>query len=66
MPQFPDLPPRLSGLAELAMNLAWSWSRDARQLFGDLNESLWHQLRHNPLELLRRVDPAVLRARASD
>ena len=66
MPSFPNLPPRLSGLADLAMNLAWSWSREARQLFGDLNESLWHQLRHNPLELLRQVDPAVLRARAAD
>lgn len=66
MPDFPNLPDRISGLAELAMNIAWSWSRNARALFSEINEPLWHQLRHNPLELLRQADPADLRARASD
>jgi starch phosphorylase len=66
MNHFPDLPDRLAGLAELAMNLAWSWSRDARSLFARINESLWHQLHHNPLELLRQASPADLRAVASD
>jgi starch phosphorylase len=66
MPHFPNLPPRLSGLADLAMNLAWSWSREARALFAGVNETLWHEVRHNPLELLRRADPADLRGRAAD
>jgi starch phosphorylase len=66
MPHFPNLPPRLSGLADLAMNLAWSWSREARALFAGVNETLWHEVRHNPLELLRRADPADLRSRAAD
>jgi starch phosphorylase len=66
MPDFPNLPDRLAGLAELAMNLAWSWSRDARALFARINESLWHQLHHNPLELLRQANPADLRAVAND
>ncbi|MBC8088463.1 MAG: alpha-glucan family phosphorylase [Phycisphaerae bacterium] len=50
------LPPRLEGLQRLAMNLAWSWNREARTLFRDIDEPLWQQLRHNPLLLLQRVD----------
>src|SRR5438876_3445426 len=55
----PPLPERISGLAAVATNLSWSWSRDARALFRMLDGALWHLTRHNPIELLRRVDPAV-------
>ena len=48
------------------MNLWWSWSREARGLFRSIDGALWHLTRHNPLELLCRVDPAVLAACASD
>ncbi len=64
--RIPYLPARVEGLAALAMNLSWSWSRDARALFRAIDELLWHQMRHNPLELLRRVDPARIAACASD
>jgi starch phosphorylase len=66
MPKIPNLPVRIEGLAELAMNLAWSWNPDARRLFRAINEPLWHQVRHNPLELLRRADPTAIAACASD
>ncbi|MEP6779906.1 MAG: alpha-glucan family phosphorylase, partial [Gemmatimonadaceae bacterium] len=62
----PSLPTRLAGLEALAMNLAWSWNRDARMLFRDIDEPLWHSLRHNPLLLLRRVEPARLVQLAAD
>ena len=48
------------------MNLWWSWSREARALFRSIDEPLWHHTRHNPLELLCRVDPARIAACASD
>ena len=48
----PYLPARVEGLAEIAMNLWWSWSREARALFHSIDEALWHRTRHNPLELL--------------
>ena len=54
------LPTRLAGLLALAMNLAWSWNRDARMLFRDIDEPLWQRLRHDPLLLLQRVDRARL------
>jgi starch phosphorylase len=62
----PALPERIAGLAVLATNLWWSWSRDSRVLFGAIDEVLWRQLRHNPIALLQRVAPERLAACARD
>lgn len=62
----PTLPPRIQGLLRLADNLAWSWNREARQLFRDIDDTRWHQTRHNPLELLRQVTPERLAELAQD
>lgn len=48
------------------MNLAWSWNREARTLFRDIDEPLWQNLRHNPLLLLQRVDRTRLAELATD
>src|SRR3989441_5619325 len=60
------LPGRIGGLAGVAANLSWSWNRNARALFRLLDAALWHLTRHNPIELLRRVDAARLAACAAD
>ncbi len=65
-PAATPLPPRLVGLIHLANNIAWSWNRDARNLFREIDETLWHQLRHNPLLLLQQVSPERLTALAAD
>jgi starch phosphorylase len=65
-PVIPQLPERISGLSALAANISWSWSRKARALFRAVDYPLWSLTRHNPIELLRRVDPQVLIARAGD
>ena len=62
----PPVPERISGLTALAANLSWSWNRDARALFRSIDQTLWHLTRHNPIALLRRVDPAKLAALAKD
>jgi starch phosphorylase len=62
----PYLPARIEGLASIAMNLWWSWSRETRALFGAIDELLWHRVRHNPLDFLCQVDPAKIAAAASD
>ena len=62
----PYLPERIEGLALVATNLAWSWSRNARRLFASIDEPLWHLTRHNPIALLRRVPPSRLSERARD
>jgi glycogen phosphorylase len=60
------LPPRLEGLAALATNLSWSWSRDARALFRTIDPPLWRETRHNPIALLREVAPSRLERLAQD
>jgi starch phosphorylase len=60
------LPERIEALQEIATNVSWSWNRDARALFRLLDRPLWHLTRHDPLEQLRRVDPAHLAACARD
>jgi starch phosphorylase len=50
---FDNLPEQLSGLAELATNLWWSWHPAARMLFKRLNRILWKETRHNPVKMLR-------------
>ena len=57
---------RIKELHSIAANLSWSWNRDARTLFRRIDQALWHLTRHNPIELLRRVDPARLEACAHD
>src|SRR6266705_3395519 len=65
-PSRPAVPERINGLAAIAANLAWSWNRNARALFRLLDAALWRRTQHNPIELLRRVDPARLAACAAD
>ncbi len=64
--KFPYLPPRVGGLAELATNLGWSWSRDARGIFRSIDRLLWQQTRHNPILMLQRADRERLDACAAD
>src|SRR5258708_26092253 len=61
----PALPERITGLAAVATNLSWSWNRNARALFRALDPALWRRTQHNPIELLRRVAPERLPARAA-
>ena len=62
----PYLPDRIQGLAALATNLWWSWQVEARELFRAIDANLWHRTRHNPLELLQRIEPSRLQACAAD
>jgi starch phosphorylase len=64
--KMPSLPPAVEGLATLAVNLSWSWHRQARALFRQVDDVLWHQTRHNPIRFLREVDPARLERVAAD
>ena len=44
----PPLPERIARLEELAVDLWWSWHRDARQVFRTLDYRLWRATAHNP------------------
>src|SRR5262245_2473533 len=64
--KIPYLPERIAGLNAIAHNLSWSWSREARAIFRVVDQPLWHLTRHNPIDMLRRVDPARLAQCAED
>ncbi len=60
--RFPHLPERISGLAEIAYNLWWSWHPAARMLFKRLDRIAWKESRHNPVRMLIEMPPEVLTA----
>ncbi|MFZ5623240.1 MAG: alpha-glucan family phosphorylase [Gemmatimonadota bacterium] len=66
MPPLSHLPPELSGLADVAYNLSWSWNRDARTLLRLIDEPVWHLTRHNPIALLESTSAERLRECAAD
>lgn len=51
-------------LQDLAYNLRWAWHSPTRKLFRSLDPDLWERVGHNPVALLRRLDPAAVNAGA--
>ena len=62
----PPLPGRLSRLGELAVDLWWSWHRDARSVFRRLDYTLWRATAHNPVRMLWMIPRERLEAAAAD
>jgi starch phosphorylase len=62
----PDLPERISRLREFALDLSWSWKREVRAVFRTLDPTLWRLTRHNPVQLLREIDPVLLQSCSED
>jgi starch phosphorylase len=59
----PRLPARLERLAQIALDLGYTWDRDSRALFSQLNPRLWSTVGHNPRAFLKRIDePRLLEA----
>ncbi|MFO0780004.1 MAG: alpha-glucan family phosphorylase [Nitrospira sp.] len=60
------LPQNLHRLPELARNLWWSWTLEARQLFETIDPTLWFLTNHNPVKLLADIQPDRLTRLAED
>jgi starch phosphorylase len=60
------MPDRISGLAEIAYNLWWSWHPGARMLFKMLNRIVWKESGHNPVQMLRDFPPDILKTFADN
>jgi starch phosphorylase len=60
------LPERLSRLHELAVDLWWSWHRDAREVFRRLDYTLWRATAHNPVRMLWLIPRTKIAAAAAD
>ena len=61
-----SLPQSLNRLPELARNLWWSWTLEARQLFETIDPTLWFLTNHNPVKLLADVQSDRLTRLAED
>jgi starch phosphorylase len=53
----PAIPDRLEGLRELVTNLHWTWDRETRQLFEQLDPAGWETSGHDPLRMLASITP---------
>lgn len=62
----PALPPALSRLGELSMNLLWTWNHAIRAAFRRLDPSLWRGCGYNPIALLSKLPQAALDRAAAD
>ncbi|HEV3057507.1 MAG TPA: alpha-glucan family phosphorylase [Vicinamibacterales bacterium] len=62
----PPIPARIVRLEELAVDLWWSWHREARAVFRQLDYSLWRATAHNPVRMLWTIAPDRLDAAAAD
>ena len=62
----PALPPALSRLPELGLNLIWSWNHSMRAVFRRLDPAAWKASNHNPVVMLGRVEQATLERAAAD
>jgi glycogen phosphorylase len=61
-----QLPDRINRLAELAYDLWWSWTMDAREVFRSLDYSYWRLTAHNPVKMLQVMPRATLDAALTD
>ncbi|MDH3744063.1 MAG: alpha-glucan family phosphorylase [Acidobacteriota bacterium] len=59
------LPPEVERLQDLAYNLWWTWTPQARRLFASIDRASWGRYR-NPIELLLNVDPGHWEALLAD
>lgn len=60
------LPEKINRLGELAYNIWWSWTPDARELFRRLDYPLWRGTQHNPVQMLQQITPARLEEVTND
>src|SRR6059058_4915177 len=61
-----SLPEPIARLEEVARNLWWSWSPEARDVFRAISLRLWRATDHNPVKMLRLVTPDRLERLAND
>jgi starch phosphorylase len=59
-------PSRIHRLHELALDLWWSWTPVARQVFRRLDYPLWRYSAHNPVRMLMTIEAARLHEASMD
>ncbi|HSH04982.1 MAG TPA: alpha-glucan family phosphorylase [Anaerolineae bacterium] len=60
------MPEKIKRLPEVAYNLWWSWTPEARSLFRGLDYTLWRSTQHNPVLMLQEISSKRLEEAAAD
>jgi glycogen phosphorylase len=60
------IPEKINRLPELAYNLWWSWTPEARDLFKRLDYIQWRRTQHNPVQMLQDMTAEQLQNAADD
>ena len=60
--RIPNLPEQISGMADLAYNLWWSWHPVARMLFKMMDRVAWKENGHNPVQMLKEIPRDIIEA----
>ncbi len=60
------MPEKIARLPQIAYNLWWSWTPEARNLFRKLDYPLWRVTKHNPVQMLQDMSEAELERAAND
>ena len=60
------LPEALQPLDEIAHNMWWSWSHEAKELYKAMDEKLWHDVNQNPVQMLSRISYKKLEKLATE
>ncbi|HZH98753.1 MAG TPA: alpha-glucan family phosphorylase, partial [Fimbriimonadaceae bacterium] len=50
-----ELPETLRQLRNLSMNFRWTWHHETRDLFREIDKTLWEAVEHNPVQLLSKL-----------
>ena len=61
----PEMPPGLESLADLALDMRWSWNHASDALWAQLDAELWQQT-HNPWLILQSISGQRLNQLAED
>lgn len=61
-----ELPEPISRLNDLVYNLWWVWQADARELFRMWDYPLWRATGHNPVKMLRSMNPQQIEELAAN
>ncbi len=61
-----NIPKKIEGMVDLAMNVWWSWNYEASQLFKFIDKDLWEKSKKNPLVLLNNTSQERLLQLQSD
>src|SRR5262245_6111516 len=64
--QLVPIPERIARIEELAVDLWWAWSPEAREVFRQLDYRAWRLTAHNPVRMLWTVPAATLEERARE